>query len=162
LDAVAIEVVALAMMIEVALIAIQILQLAFLATHDWITLGPLNDLAGIRSQNTTRELIVVTLIGALPVAMALTLTLLYYGKPLPLAAAVWIWGTYVLLLLGAIRAWWVPYLVREDSARAERFRIMFGNTHTFLPQRNGMAPNTLHVAFHFSLLITLALFAARN
>ena len=34
---------------------------------------------------------------------------------------------------------------------------MFGNTHAFLPPRNGIAPNTLHVILHISTLATLAL-----
>jgi len=46
-----------------------------------------------------------------------------------------------------------------DPARAARYQILFANTHTFLPQRNGMAPDTLHTLFHLATLATvLALF----
>jgi len=34
---------------------------------------------------------------------------------------------------------------------------MFANTHTFLPMRNGVAPNTLHVIFHAVLIATVLL-----
>jgi len=27
---------------------------------------------------------------------------------------------------------------------------MFGNTHSFLPQRNGMVPNTAHILLHLA------------
>ncbi|SDG11020.1 hypothetical protein [Paraburkholderia phenazinium] len=47
------------------------------------------------------------------------------------------------------------YLVRPDAKRAARYRIMFGNTHSFLPMRNGMVPNTLHVLLHLSTAVTL-------
>jgi hypothetical protein len=34
---------------------------------------------------------------------------------------------------------------------------MFGRTHTFLPVRHGIAPNTLHVLLHLATLATLIL-----
>jgi hypothetical protein len=37
---------------------------------------------------------------------------------------------------------------------------MFARTHAFLPERNGMRPNTLHVVLHASTLATLLLLAA--
>jgi hypothetical protein len=36
---------------------------------------------------------------------------------------------------------------------------MFGNTHAFLPARNGVRPNTLHVILHASTLAMLVLLA---
>jgi hypothetical protein len=32
------------------------------------------------------------------------------------------------------------------------------HTHSFLPERNGIVPNTLHVCFHVAVSIVLALF----
>jgi hypothetical protein len=32
---------------------------------------------------------------------------------------------------------------------------MFGNTHSFLPQRNGLVPNTAHILLHLSTVATL-------
>jgi len=32
---------------------------------------------------------------------------------------------------------------------------MFGNTHSFLPKRNGMVPNTAHILLHLSTASTL-------
>jgi hypothetical protein len=42
---------------------------------------------------------------------------------------------------------------------------MFGATHAFLPERNGIRVNTLHVIFHaatVSLLIALAVVSAQQ
>jgi hypothetical protein len=66
-----------------------------------------------------------------------------------------LWITYGLLFLGELRAWWVPYLFWPDAKRAARYQAMFGNAHSFLSQRNGMAPNTLHVVLHIFTLVTL-------
>ncbi len=70
-----------------------------------------------------------------------------------------LWITYGVLVVGLLRAWWIPYLVIPDPARAARYQIIFANTHTFLPRRNGMAPDTLHTLFHLVTLATvIALF----
>ncbi|HTV95076.1 MAG TPA: hypothetical protein VME42_03720 [Steroidobacteraceae bacterium] len=61
---------------------------------------------------------------------------------------------------GILRAWWIPYLGAPDPHRAQRYRIRFAGTHALLPERNGMRPDTLHVAFHtlvVAILILLAL-----
>jgi len=145
--------------VKLALVALQALQLVFLSVHDWVPLGRFNDLEGVRRENTYREIVDITLIGAVPVTIGLAACLFFWRDPYPLWLHVWLWGTYGLLLAGATRAWWVPYLGRKDEARAKRFRTMFGSTHSFLPVRNGIAPNTLHVAFHMLLLATLTLLA---
>jgi hypothetical protein len=36
---------------------------------------------------------------------------------------------------------------------------MFGNTHAFLPERNGIRPNTLHILLHACTAATLVLLA---
>ena len=38
---------------------------------------------------------------------------------------------------------------------AERYREMHGATHTFLRERNGIRPNTLHVIFDVSIVAIL-------
>jgi hypothetical protein len=32
---------------------------------------------------------------------------------------------------------------------------MFGNTHSFLPLRNGLVPNTAHIMLHLATVTTL-------
>jgi hypothetical protein len=75
-----------------------------------------------------------------------------------------LWISDVVLLLGQIRAWWLPYLIRPEPQRAARYRAVFARTHAFLPESNGIIPNTLHCALHAvtaGILITLALQAFR-
>jgi len=129
----------------------------FLWFHDWIPLGRLNDVAAVRSQDTLQRLIVVTLIQSVPWTIGLYFSIEYFGQPHPAWLDGWLRITYLLLFLGQLRAWWLPYLIRPEAARAARYQIMFGNTHAFLPQRHGMVPNTLHVLLHISTVATLVL-----
>jgi hypothetical protein len=79
----------------------------------------------------------------------------YFGQPYPSWIHYWLWVSYAVLFLGELRGWWVPYLFRADAPRAARYRIMFGNTHSFLPTHNGMVPNTLHTVLHIMTAATL-------
>jgi hypothetical protein len=143
-----------------ALLALQIFIVLFLALHDWIPLGTLNNLAGVRAANPSAKLFTTTLVSAAPYVFGLAASVLYFGEPYPDWLFWWLWISYVLLFLGQLRAWWIPYLIRPDPARAARYQLMFGNTHAFLAQRNGIRPNTLHILLHVStaaLLIVLAI-----
>jgi hypothetical protein len=61
-----------------------------------------------------------------------------------------------------LRAWWVPYLRVADPVRAARYRNRFANTHAFLPERNGIRPDTLHVTFHAVFIAAPVLLAIRT
>jgi hypothetical protein len=39
---------------------------------------------------------------------------------------------------------------------------MFGNTHSFLPVRNGIVPNTAHILLHVATAATLMILLARQ
>ena len=67
-----------------------------------------------------------------------------------------------VLIAGMLRAWWIPYLVRPDPERAARYQVIFAGTHSFLPRRNGMAPDTLHTLFHLVTLATLVALFMRD
>jgi len=141
--------------LEVSLLVLQTLQVAILWTHDWIPLGRLNDVSAVRSQDTTQRLVVVTLVQSIPWTLGLLFSALNLGQPYPSWVHYWLWVSYAMLFLGQLRAWWLPYLFVAEPSRAARYKIMFGNTHTFFPQRNGIAPNTLHVILHLATLVTL-------
>jgi hypothetical protein len=72
-------------------------------------------------------------------------------------ADVTLWISYGLGFYGLLRAWWVPYLLVEDPLRAARYQARFAHTHAFLPTRNGIRPETLHVIFHLMFLATCVL-----
>lgn len=146
---------------QALLLALQTFHVAFLWLHDWVPLGRLNDVAAIRQQDSTGHLVAVTLMQATPFTAGWLASLWYFGQTCPDWLHSWLWISYIALFVGEFRAWWLPYLLVPDEIRAKRYRAMFGNTHTLLPQRNGMVPNTLHTLLHAATLATLiVLFAA--
>jgi hypothetical protein len=55
---------------------------------------------------------------------------------------------------------WGFHICSFQSSRAARYQAMFGQTHAFLPERNGIRPNTLHVILHAATLTTLVVLGA--
>lgn len=145
------------------LVVLQAIHVAFLWLHDWLPLAPLNDVAAVKRQDPTARLVKVTLIQSLPYTIGLLASLLYSAEHTPYPAWLWswLWISYGLLLAGELSAWWVPYLIRPDPVRAARYRAMFGNTSGFLPERNGIVPNTLHCLLHVATLATLVTLAVQ-
>lgn len=131
-----------------AFLVCQLLVLLFIALHDWIPLGKLNNLQGIRAADTTRRLLFITTLSTLPFAIAFVASACYVRAHFP-AWLLWLlWLSYGTGLYGMLRTWWLPYLFVKDPVRAERYQVRFAETHAFLPARNGIRPDTLHVSFH--------------
>jgi hypothetical protein len=147
-----------ASLIDLAL-TLQIFVVLFLLLHDWVPLGSLNDVKAAQAADTRRRLIVVTVASALPSIVGLVGSL-YFRRAFPTWLTVWLWLTYVGLLLGQVRAWWIPYLFVPEPARAARYKSMFEHTHAFLPSRNGIRPNTLHMILGAAILSMLAVLSA--
>jgi len=146
----------------VLFLALQAFIVAFLLFHDWVPLGRLNNLTAIRGQDTRLRTIVVTLIPAVPAAICLFFSTRYFGQSYPHWLEMTLWITYGTFFLGLLRAWWIPYLVLPDEERAARYRVIFANTHSFLPRRNGMAPDTLHTVFHLAVVANLVVLSLRE
>jgi hypothetical protein len=68
---------------EIIFIALQVFILVFLLLHDWVPLGRFNDIAGVRSQNTPGQLVLVTLINSSAIAITLFLSVRFYQVPYP-------------------------------------------------------------------------------
>jgi hypothetical protein len=149
-------------MVEIALLTLQAFQVVFLWLHDWIPVGRLNDVVAVRSQNTTTRLVLATLINSVPFTIGLAYSLLYFERPYPRWLLYWLWISYGVIFLGELLAWWIPYFFRAEPQRAARYQVMFGNTHSFLPRRNGIAPNTAHVLLHLATLATLVCLLLRE
>jgi hypothetical protein len=147
---------------DATFLALQTLVVAFLLFHDWIPLGRLNNLTAIRGEDTLLRSIFVTLLAAVPAAIGLFFGARHFGQPYPDWLEMLLWITYGVLILGMLRAWWIPYLVRPDPERAARYQTIFAGTHSFLPRRNGMAPDTLHTLFHLVTLATLVALFLRD
>ncbi len=100
------------------------------------------------------------IIQSVPWTIGLVFTLRHLATQFPDWLWWWLWISYGMLFAGELRAWWVPYFLRAEPDRAERYRFMFGNTHSFLPERNGIRINTLHAVLHLctgATLVTLAM-----
>lgn len=142
------------------LFALQCFHVLFLVLHDWIPLGRLNDVKAVRAANPVSKLIAGTMISLVPFAIGFVASALHFGRAYPSWLFWWLWISYSLLFVGELEAWWVPYLIRAEPARAERYQVMFGATHAFLPERHGIRPNTLHVMLHLATLTTLVVLGA--
>ena len=138
-----------------ALIGLQAVQVAILWTHDLVPLGPLNDPAAVRAVDTSGRLVGVTLVQSVPFTIGLAGSLAAWGRAWPGWLPAWLWISYALLFVGELKAWWWPYFVRSEPERAARYRALFGRTHAFLPERNGITPNTMHVVLHGCTALTL-------
>ena len=141
--------------LQIVFLCLQSFNVAFLLLHDWMPLGRLSNLAAIRKEDSITHRVVVTLLGALPASIGLYFSALYLGHTWPHWLGMYLWITYGIFLAGLLRAWWVPYLLVPDPPRAARYQIIFAGTHKFLPERNGMAPDTLHTVFHMVVLATI-------
>jgi hypothetical protein len=144
---------------QYALIIGQIMVVVFLAFHDWVPLGKLNNVAGLRAVDTTRRLAFATAVSTMPFAAVLVVSIRFASVGYPNWLLWWLWGTYLVCAYGILRAWWIPYLGAPDAVRAKRYGIRFAGTHGFLPERNGIRPDTLHVAFHALVVAILIILA---
>jgi hypothetical protein len=147
---------------EIALVALQAFQVLFLWVHDWVPLGRLNDVDAVRSADSTHRLVLVTIIQSAPFTIGLLFSLLNFGRAYPHWLYNCLWISYGLLFLGQIRAWWIPYLIKAEPDRAARYQVMFGKTHSFLPPRNKIVPNTAHILLHLATAATLILLLAHR
>jgi hypothetical protein len=142
-------------------LAAQAYVLLFLLLHDWVPLGSLNNFTAKRRADPLAKRVLVTLLPAAPVGVGLSLCTSNFARPYPHGLLILLWITYGALLYGLLRAWWIPYLLSPDPARAARYRTIFAGTHRFLPERNGIAPDTLHTTFHAVVLAVLGMLLVR-
>jgi hypothetical protein len=137
------------------LLGLQCFVVLFVGLHNWIPLGKLNDVSGVRKEFPGSKLLITTLINFTPYAFGLAASAVYFERTFPGRLFWWLWISYGVAVYGSLKAWWIPYLFRPDPILAERYRLMHGTTHTFLRERNGIRPNTLHVVFDVSIVAIL-------
>ena len=142
------------------LLALQVFHVLFLLLHDWIPLGPLSDPVAVRAENSLPKLLSATLLSSLPFVIALACSLRFQILGYPHWLLRFLWIAYLFLFAGELQAWWVPYFFGAQPERVARYRTMFGTTHAFLPARNGIRINTLHVVLHAATLALLGTLAA--
>ncbi len=131
-----------------ALLAAQSAHVAFLLLHDWLPLGKLNDVKALLKADSGAKIFVTTLVQTAPFAVGLAGSFCWYGQRFPVWLVWYLWISYGALFVGELQAWWIPYLLIRQPKRAARYQVMFSNTAAFLPEHNGIRPNTLHVLLH--------------
>jgi len=147
---------------RLVLLALECFVVLFVGLHNWVPLGPLNNVRGVRIAFSTPKLLATTLLNFVPFAVGLAATAFFLWRPYPGWVVWWLWGTYGLACYGSFKAWWMPYLFRRDPALVARYKTMYSGTHSFLPEHNGIRPDTLHVLFDFvtvAILIDMAVLA---
>jgi hypothetical protein len=150
---------------QAALLALQCFVVLFAGLHNWIPLGTLNDVKGARAAFPGSKLLTTTLTNVIPFSIGLVASAIHFGRAFPDWLFWWLWISYGLACYGSLKAWWIPYLLRPDPELAARYRVMYPATHSFLPERNGIRPNTLHVIFDVvtvALLIVLGVVTAQQ
>ncbi|GAA0349799.1 hypothetical protein [Bacillus horti] len=132
--------------------------LLFMLFHDWVPLGPFNDVQAVSGDRTIGDLILVTAIGTVQILLFIGLVLYFRGREYPIWIKLWLIIHQSSIFAGALFAWWIPYLFGFGAAeRVQRYEAMFGDTHAFLPIMNGIVPNTIHTLFHLTLLMCIIL-----
>lgn len=140
------------------LIALQCFVVAFVGLHNWIPLGSLNDLRAVRAEFPGSKLFLTTLSNFIPAAFGLACSL-YFQHRFPEWLIWYLWIFYLLACCGSAYGWWIPYFFGAGKQRLAREQELYGQTHSFLPERHGVRPNTLHVIFDFATLAVLATLA---
>ena len=138
------------------LLALQIFHVVFLLLHDWIPVGPLNNPAAVRAEHSTGKILLGSLISTLPYVIALACSVHFLHHAWPHWLSIFLWIAYLFLFMGELEAWWAPWFGRAiKPERLASYERMFGDTHAFLPARNGVRINTLHVILHAATVATL-------
>lgn len=139
-------------------VVIQAVLLCFMLFHDWIPVPPLNDIEALKKEGSNFYRMLGSLINGTLVFIPLLLTLIYgRATGIPLIPNIAIGGFYLLLTVGTILSWWVPYFFGSSTKHKKAFQ-KFKNTHHFLPPRGDhVVPNTLHVLLHLQVWAALAI-----
>jgi hypothetical protein len=142
-----------------ASLVLQAFHVLFLALHDWVPLGRFSNVRAVRQANQGGKLLLASVISTTPYAFALAASLFYRDKRFPGWLIIYLWISYIFLFVGELEAWWLPYFFGWKPERSEQYQTMIKGTYSFLPQRHGIAPNTLHVILHLSTVALLAVLA---
>lgn len=135
-------------MILTVFIVLQVIVAVLLALHDWVHIPPLTDIHVLAKAHSVRARLFGSIINTGLVLIPLIATWHYWPGPLPPWALYCAIGSYSLLTIGTIAAWWIPYFFGSSEAHKAGFKE-YEHTHAFLPRRGtNITPNTFHVVMH--------------
>lgn len=134
---------------------LQFCLLFFMLFHDWIPVPPFNDIIALKKIDGNMRCLYGSLINGGGVLIPLWLTLSYASVKIPSSTIMTIFFFYLVLTVGTICSWWIPYLF-GSSAKHKQLFSKFSNTHHFLPKRgDNVVPNTLHIVLHIQVWVCL-------
>lgn len=139
-------------------IILQCILLIFMLFHDWVSVRPFNDIDALKQVDSHFYRLLGSVINGTLVLIPLILTCIFFHREhIPYLAIFFVFAFYLLLTIGTIFSWWVPYIFGSSEAHKQQF-IKFKNTHYFLPERgDNIVPNTLHVILHLLVWACLAI-----
>jgi hypothetical protein len=130
------------------LFILQLIIFLFLILHDLVPLGRFNDVRAVKEYKGIHKTIRDALINGIPYGF-LVLVFIYVGHgTYPLWAKIYTLLVYSLYTLGILLSWYIPYFFGASEKRKIAYQKQFHNTITFLPWRNGITVNALHVIYH--------------
>jgi hypothetical protein len=128
---------------------VPLIWLAWLALTDWVPMFPLNDLS---KENARQRLLAAAINYPFPILISVGIVL---GRTWSLAAAL---ALCVLVLVGHVRSWWVPYFGAGTRAQRELYQREFSRTLKVLPTGGrDVVPDVQHMVVG---VLTLAMGAA--
>lgn len=133
-------------------IFLQFILLFFMLFHDWIPVPPFNDIEALKALDSNIYRLLGSTINGITVLIPLIITVhCYQQAKISFSEITTILSFYLLLTVGTILSWWVPYFFGSSQKHKEQFS-KFKNTHYFLPARNdNVIPNTLHIILHLQV-----------
>ncbi|MBI5274723.1 MAG: hypothetical protein HY860_06710 [Chlamydiales bacterium] len=139
-------------------IALQCVLLFFMLFHDWIPASPLNNISDLKKVDSNVYRLFGSTINGLTVLIPLIITGIYYHRSsIPLFAMTTVTTFYLIITIGTILSWWVPYFFGSSQKHKQAFN-KFKNTHQFLPLRGDhVRPNTLHIILHLQVWACLGI-----
>jgi len=139
-------------------ILLQSVLFLFMVLHDWIPCPPFNDIEALKRSDSDFYRFIGSFINGMIVLVPLTITIIYRDQLTISSTAIqYILPFYLLLSIGTVLSWWVPYYFGSSMAHKQAF-YKFKNTHRFLPaRRDNVIPNTLHVVLHMQIWSCLAI-----
>lgn len=145
-------------MIQILFNILIILQFVIVALHDLVDIPGWTHGRQVRAAIGTTKTVIGTLINGLFPGLAMVYAFYYWHKPVP-AFVLDYWVIYNgITLIGAVKAWWIPYFWGADKKTEELYLKMYAGTRQVLPPHgNNPRPNVLHLYFHALALTTLVL-----
>jgi hypothetical protein len=129
-------------------------QFVTFALHDTIPLGRWNNLGHFKQDIPLARRVKGSIANSVTAGAVLLLFWLGWMHGGSMAGD---WRMTLLITMGVLVymefvSWWRPYLFGATPAIVEKLRPNWEGTYAFLPKRNGIRPNAMHLIMHAATL----------